>query len=661
MKHIIIGTAGHIDHGKTSLIRMLTGFDCDTHKEERARGITINLGFTHIELPSGESAGIIDVPGHKDFIHTMVGGACGIDLVLLVIACDSGIMPQTAEHINIITALGIDKGIVVLTKTDLVDEEMVEMATYEITEYLRNTTLNKAQVVGVSSLTGTGKEELIRAVDSLISTIREKEKGNLFRMYIDRIFTVKGFGSVVTGSVLGGNISTGNDVFLLPGERHKLRVRTIERHGKSVENAEKGDRAAINLIGMKHEDFERGMLISDKQLESTVMIDAYISLFDQSPSIGMWSDVIFLSGTYESAAKMHLLNKDSVSGGKDGIVQILLQKPAVLLNRDRFIIRNSSATLTMGGGYVIDASPLHHRKRTSQLTETLEKLCISVLTENSAAEDLRMLLIREFRPYMIDEIALKINTTREAIVSELAHKHEDIFVYENNGNHICISEKCEYTYKDKVLKSLHDFHEQNSLMSKGLDNNELMGKLGLSKYRSGKIYLESLLSKMKEEHVIERFENTWIITGYKPSFDDKTLKQIAFTEEIILSFGDEMPSVSVIEEKTAENGLSIQKLKQLLSYLQSTGKIKYLKEDFVHVEIAEKYRSILLNELKEKPDGIGITEYKSFVPCTKRMRAFLGEIFESEKLIQFHYGQNIETRIEITQQGKDFIKQFQNP
>jgi selenocysteine-specific elongation factor len=660
MKHIIIGTAGHIDHGKTSLIRMLTGFDCDTHKEEKARGITINLGFTHIELPSGESAGIVDVPGHKDFIHTMVSGACGIDLVLLVIACDSGIMPQTAEHINIITALGVDKGIVVLTKTDLVDEEMVELAKFEITEYLKNSTLKNAPVIGISAVTGSGREELTETIDTLISTIRAKENGNLFRMYIDRIFTVKGFGSVATGSVLGGSVSIGNELFLLPGDKQKLRVRTIERHGKSVEKVERGDRAAINLIGLKHEDFERGMLISDKQLESIMMVDAYISLFEQSPSIGIWSDVIFLSGTFESTAKMHLLNKDSVSGGRDGIVQILLQKPAVLLNRDRFIIRNSSATLTMGGGYVIDASPLHHRKRTTQLTETLEKLCLSVLTDNSAAEDIRMLLTRDFRPFNIDEIIVKLNATKEEIISELAQQQEDIIVY-NNGNLICISEKCENIYKDKILKSLQEFHNQNSLSSYGLESGELLGKLGLSKYRSGKIYLELLLSKMKGEHAIERFENTWIISGYKPSFDEKTMKQIALTEEIILTFEDELPSLSVIEEKAAENGLPKQKLKQLLSYLQSTGKIKYLKEDFVHAHIAGKFRNILLKALIDKPGGIGIAEYKIIVPCTKRMRAFLGEIYESEKLIQFHYGQNIETRIEITQQGKDFIKQFQNP
>lgn len=656
MKHIIIGTAGHIDHGKTSLIRLLTGFDCDTHKEEKARGITINLGFTHIVLPSGESAGIVDVPGHKDFIHTMVGGACGIDLVLLVIASDSGIMPQTAEHINIITALGIDKGIVVLTKTDLVDEEMVELAKFEITDYLKNTTLKDAPVIGVSAITGSGKEELIAAMDSLISTIREKEKGNLFRMYIDRIFTVKGFGSVVTGSVLSGKISLGNDVFLLPGEKQKLRIRSIERHGKHVEHVERGDRAAINLIGLKHEDFVRGMLISDKQLDSTVMIDAYINLFEQSPAIGVWSNVIFLSGTFECTAKMHLLNKEDVSGGQDGIVQISLQKPAILMNRDRFIIRNTSSSQTLGGGYIIDASPLHHRKRTPQLTETLEKLCISVLTDTGASEDIRMLLTRQFRPFLTDEIAEKLNKTKDEILAEVSGIHEGIIVYENQNNNICISEKCENLYTEKIMKSLNDFHEQNSLLYKGLETNELLGKLGISKYKSGKPYLEMLLTKMKDQQIVERLESTWIVYGYKPRFDEKTLKQTAWIEEILLSFDDEMPAISVIEEKAAENGITKQKLKQLFTFLQNKGKIRLFKDDFIHSDIADRYRLQLLRALNEKPGGINIPEYKLIINCTKRMRAFLGELFESDKLIQFHYGENIDTRIEITTLGKDYLK-----
>jgi selenocysteine-specific elongation factor len=379
MKHLIIGTAGHIDHGKTSLIRMLTGIDCDTHKEEKQRGITINLGFSYLNLPEGESVGIIDVPGHKDFINTMIGGACGIDLVMLVIAADSGIMPQTVEHMNIISALGIKKAVIALTKSDLVDEELIEMAEFEITDFLSKTPLKDAPIVRVSAVTGIGKEELIRTIGDAISGIEERETGKLFRMYIDRIFSVKGFGSVVTGSVMSGSLSSGQDVFLLPVSNQKLRVRSIERHGITVERVIAGDRAAINLIGLKREDFERGMILCDKPVESTQMIDAWVQLFDKDISLPIWSNIIFISGTFECQARMHLLNKDKVKGNEDAIAQIHLTKPAVLMSKDKFIIRNSSEDKTLGGGYIIETFTLHHRRRTARLTDELTTVSTGIL------------------------------------------------------------------------------------------------------------------------------------------------------------------------------------------------------------------------------------------------------------------------------------------
>ncbi|MCD4697331.1 MAG: selenocysteine-specific translation elongation factor, partial [Bacteroidales bacterium] len=263
MKHLILGTAGHVDHGKTALIKAITNIDCDTHKEEKERGITINLGFTHYNLPSGESIGIVDVPGHKDFIKTMVAGAYGIDVVLLVVAADSGIMPQTEEHLRIIEMLGIEQGIVALTKADLVDEETLELAELEISEFLEGTKFENAPIIPVSSVTGKGIPELLETIGKILPEIKEKEKSDRFRMYIDRIFNVKGVGFVVTGSVLEGEISTGKDLYLLPGKSKKIKIRNLERHGEIVEKVFSGDRAAINLSGMKFENYSRGMVLSN--------------------------------------------------------------------------------------------------------------------------------------------------------------------------------------------------------------------------------------------------------------------------------------------------------------------------------------------------------------------------------------------------------------
>ncbi len=655
MKHLIIGTAGHIDHGKTSLIKMLTDIDCDTHKEEKARGITINLGFAHIQLPSGESAGIIDVPGHKDFINTMVGGACGIDMVLLVIAADSGIMPQTIEHTNIISSLGIKKGVVALTKTDLVDDELIEIAKSEISDFLKNTTLKDAPIIGVSALTSAGKNELIAEIENIISEIQTQEKGNLFRMYIDRIFTVKGFGCVVTGSVLGGSVKIGDDVFLLPDAKQKLRIRTIEKHGKKVDYVEKGDRAALNLIGLKTEDFERGMLISDKQLQTTSMVDAYIQLFDKIPEIDLWSKVIFISGTFETQAKMHLLNKDSISSGEDAIVQLHFEKPAILLNKDKFIIRNSSADITLGGGNIIDAVPLHHRKRTPELIENLTGICVNILSENTVNENIKLILNKEFKPFTCEEIAEKLNLNLDELKSNIDFKSDSYDVLKSKDSDILISVKCQNIFETKILNAIKDFHENNSLKADGLEINDLTGKLGLNKNKCGKIFLELMLNKIKEKGLIENYKNTWILKGHTAKLDSKSESEILWLEKIILSYNDNKPALSEIEEKAQIQKIPKNKIKPYLSYLADKQKIRFSNNDFIHTEILNKNRKILLETLSKKQEGITIAEYKDIIAGTKTFRALIGEIYENEKFIQYVHGDNIETKIIITQKGKDYL------
>jgi len=434
MKHLIMGTAGHVDHGKTALIKKLTNIDCDTHKEEKKRGITINLGFSHFDLPSGDSIGIIDVPGHKDFISTMVNGACGIDFVLFVIAADSGIMPQTIEHFNILKTLNIKKGIVALTKTDLVDEEIAELAKLEIMEMMEGSSFEDAPIVGVSSITGNGIEELTEAIQQITADIDIKDTRGDFRMYIDRLFSVSGIGTVVTGSVLDGIIKVGDDVMVLPEAKKKVKVRSIERHGKATDKVFAGDRAAINISGLKADEFRRGMLLSNKEIEETNIIDAYLTIFDENAKLKTWSSNIFLSGTYECYARIHLLNKDSISAGQNGIVQIHLGKPALLINKDKFIIRNSSGDKTIGGGFVIDAQPLHHKRRTPQLISNLELLLQGFLNEDNLIQLIKIELKKINRPVYINELVQILNKTSEEILETIA-KDTGISDYKENEAH----------------------------------------------------------------------------------------------------------------------------------------------------------------------------------------------------------------------------------
>ena len=656
MNHVIIGTAGHIDHGKTSLIKMLTGIDCDTHKEEKQRGITINLGFSYLDLPGGESVGIIDVPGHKDFINTMIGGASSIDLVILVVAADSGIMPQTAEHVNIVSALGVTKGLVALTKCDLVDDEMAELAEYEVMDFLSSTPLKDAPVVRVSALTGQGKDKLIETISSLVSTVEQRRFGKFFRMYIDRIFTVKGMGSVVTGSVLGGSLSLEDEVFLLPGSKQKLRVRAIERHGKAVEKVFAGDRAAINLIGLKAEDYNRGMIVSQKIIEPTSMVDAYVQVFPEAEiALSVWSEVTFISGTFECKARMHLINNDKLEKGEDAIVQLHLKKPAPLLTRDKFILRNSSEDLTFAGGYVFDSAPLHHRKRTPQLIEKLTKLCKSILSENNTNELISLELKREFRPFSLEEVSEKVEIDTKDLLKDYQKDQASFSVYAKGDATILVDNNFDDSFRKKTLVALREYHSANSLFATGLETIEITGKVGLGKTPNGKAYAELLVGEMKNEGLLDWVENTWAIKGHKATLDKKSLDAIQWLENIILQCGENKPVFSEIEEKAIQNHIPKAKVKSYLSYLGSTGKTVFLGAEFLHSNVYNQNKAIVMGLLKKNPEGIDVLALKDTLPCTKRLRAMIVAMLEAEKVVKLQTESVDGAKLILTPKGKTWI------
>lgn len=651
MKHLIIGTAGHVDHGKTALIKALTGIDCDTHKEEKERGITINLGFSHLTLPGGESFGVVDVPGHKDFIRTMVAGAYGIDLVLLVIAADSGIMPQTVEHLKIIEMLGITNGIVVLNKTDLVDDEMLELAQLEISEFLEGTTLADAPVVPVSSVTGNGLEKLVEAIATMVPKVNQREKSDLFRMYIDRIFNVKGVGFVVTGSVLHGEIETGKEVYLLPGKNKKMKIRGIERHGQAVDRAFSGDRAAINIAGIKGEDFERGMVISDIAIPETSMIDASFKLFDAEGSIGTWSSVVFITGTFECTARMHLLTKESLQPGDSGIVQINLSKPAILVNGDRYIIRNSSNDITLGGGTIIDVKPLHHKKITSRLVQSLEELSEAALNKDKVINLVKIELKKENMPVFAELVAKKTGKSASELKIELEKANENsIFVAEGEGKVILVSKDLHEVYIQKVLNELGQWHSRNPILEEGLDSQELFGKLGFTKNEAARLYLENMLGLLYSEGKIRKTGNSWALVDHTVIIDPKTQQQLDWVEQSIAACGMENPIDSELEEKALANKIQKERLKMLMKYLGRQKKIVFYESEYLHHSVVDKCRRLLLNELRNKPNGINEKEFRLLIEGTKKIVQTLQGIFIEEGIIAKR-----SFFIDITEKGKEIM------
>ena len=652
MKHLILGTAGHIDHGKTTLVKALTGIDCDTHKEEKKRGITINLGFSFLNLPGGESLGIVDVPGHKDFINTMVGGACGIDLVMLVIAADSGIMPQTREHMNIINSLGIRHGVVALTKADLVDEELVELARMEIREFLEDSAFPEAPVIPVSATRGQGLEDLKAAIESVLPEVEERSSEGAFRLYIDRIFTKKGFGSVVTGSVMSGNLKAETEVYLLPGDYPPLRVRSLERHGRTVGHVVAGDRAAINLSGLNLEDFRRGMVLCDRRQPATNRIDASVGLFDKGVKLPLWSHVTFHTGTFESPARMHAITKDSVEAGEEVVVQIHLERPAILAKKDRFILRNSSGDRSLGGGLILDNAPLNHRKRTAALIKNLTELAENLKKGDSRAELVRMELRKASRPFSLQEVAEKLHMQADELKAAGAQGGAGFEVYDTPEGTFLFDANFSRNWSDKLHHILQEYHKENPVFGDGLDLVELIGKTGLSKSRADKAFMQAFLASLVNKGELQQRNSTWIIAGHKALIDQKTQEHLEWLEGVIHDYGSQKPVLIDIEEKAVLRKLPKTELKMLLSYLVKKGKVVYFQQDFIHTHWLNTYRKVLLSMLDGQEQGIAINDFKDRMDASKRFCAILVGLYETEKIIRT-MGSGIDTRIFITQHGKN--------
>ena len=372
MKHVIIGTAGHVDHGKTVLIKALTGIDTDRLAEEKRRGITIDLGFAHLDWPDGAQAGIVDVPGHEKFIKNMLAGAGGIDLALLVIAADEGVMPQTVEHLDILSLLGIQDGLVVLTKADLVDADWLELVRTQAGELVRGTFLEGKPILPVSAVTGAGLPELKDALHRLVLNSQEKSALAPFRLPIDRVFSVDGFGTVVTGTVIEGTVRPGKDVELTPSGLSG-RVRTVQVHGKAVDAACAGQRAALNLTGLKKEDIRRGnAAVKPGSVRPSRMLDVRLRcLADSRRTILSGSQLHLYHGTAVQLAKAVLLDRDELSPGRDCYAQLRLAEPVAAKSGDRFVVRFYSPVETIGGGTVLDPCPPRHKRHDAAVLEAL--------------------------------------------------------------------------------------------------------------------------------------------------------------------------------------------------------------------------------------------------------------------------------------------------
>jgi selenocysteine-specific elongation factor len=399
--HIIVGTAGHIDHGKTSLVKALTGIDTDRLKEEKERGITIDLGFANLTLDEQTTAGIVDVPGHERFIKNMLAGAGGIDIVMLVVAADESVMPQTREHLAICELLRVQKGLTVLTKIDAVDRELADLAELEVRQFLDGTFLEGAPVLRVSARTGEGLPAVIAALRQLAADVRPRDVTRAFRLPIDRCFTMKGFGAVAAGTLVAGRIRKDDEVELLPGGR-PARVRGIQVHGRQVDEARAGQRTALNLQRVDLADIERGMVVAAPGLfTGSAMFDVHLELLAAATHpLPARKRIRFHTGTTELIGHVVLLGQGTLEPGRSAFARIRLEKPAFALPGDRFILRQYSPMTTLGGGEILDAMPPRGRRSDPAVAQRLRVLKDGTL-------DAKVLhLVTEAGPVGIDEAAV---------------------------------------------------------------------------------------------------------------------------------------------------------------------------------------------------------------------------------------------------------------
>jgi len=626
VRHLILGTAGHIDHGKTALIKALTGIDCDTHKDEKRRGITINLGFAHMDLSPGLSLGVVDVPGHQDFVHTMVGGASGVDLAMLVVAADSGVMPQTREHLHIMDVLDMGKGLVAVTKIDLVDKDVVAMAREEVGEVVGGTFLEGCHVAAVSSVTGEGLEGLKQCIEEVACGVPERPVGEVFRMFVDRIFTVSGFGTVVTGSVISGTMRSGGAAYLLPGSEKKLRVRRLERHGREVEQVVAGDRASINLVGLGREDFRRGMIVSDRVLRSTTMLDVKLRLFQHGRRLRLWNQVVFHLGTVERLAKLHLIDRDRLAEGEGALAQIHIGEPCVAQHGDRFVIRSSSGDVTLGGGEVIDAAPLHHRRRPAKLIVDMATIASGDLPERVASE-----IKKCFRAISHVEIADSLNVSGSRVLDVVHDGIPDDVVAYSSGDAVYFLVASEHERLSKqVLKNLAAFHRRNPLDERGRSTEELMGILGVAAGSSAEALLRRMLEKMTTDAKLKQVGRTWAIREHSVVIGPEMGRNIESIEGYLEKCGMSTPLMSDLVREARGRRMDEYGLNQVLRHLVSTGRAYFVEGNYVHGSVVDRCRKMLLKRLAGADKGMTVAAFRDLVHGNRKICLLLLAIYDSE-------------------------------
>ena len=619
MKSIIVGTAGHIDHGKTALVKALTGIDADRLDEEKRRGITIDLGFAHLELagPDGERLrfGFVDVPGHERFVRNMLAGVGGIDLVLLVIAADEGIKPQTREHFDICRLLAIKRGITVLTKSDAVDAETLAVVRGEVEDFLRGSFLeiSKAPVIAVSALKGTGLDELKRELVRVGREAPAKDSHAIIRLPIDRVFTMKGFGTVVTGTLVAGTIRKEDELELFPAGK-RVRVRGAQVHGASAEKAVAGERTALNLAGVEKQQLERGMVLASPEfLQTSSRVDVKLSQLPSAKVLKHGSRVHFHAYTSETIVTVNLYGSKLLKPGDEAFAQLRLTAPLLLVPGDRFIIRQFSPVVTIGGGVVLDAHPIQKMPVAARLE----------FLKTQASDDLKAKLLariarRAAQGLALSQAVVETGQRKEVIAAQLKQE----FAVVSLGNLLIQSQSFEQV-KREILETAVKFHEQNRLAA-GMTTATLREAVNTSPQ-----VFDAALDALLRDRKIESVGELVRLPGRGVVMKDEEAESRKIIEQSFAVAGLKVPAL-----KDVLAGLKIDQARahKIVTLLLREKLLVKVSEDLVFHQsaLAELRKSLAAQKLISP--RLDVTRFKDLAGVTRKYAIPLLEYLDRERV-----------------------------
>jgi len=621
MKSVIVGTAGHIDHGKSTLIEALTGTHPDRLAEEKRRGITIDLGFAFLE-ENGVRFGFVDVPGHERFVSNMLAGAAGIDVLLLVIAADESIKPQTREHFDICRLLGVKRGVVALTKSDMVDSETMELVQMEAEEFLRGSFLENAPLLPVSAKTGSGLSDLKNALSEAAASASAKDAARYFRLPIDRAFAMKGFGSVVTGTLISGSVAPGDEVELFPGGE-RLRVRGVQSGGKSVERATPGQRTAVNLAGIEHTALKRGMVLAvPGRFRKTRRIDVGLELLPSARKMKQGARVHFHAGTAETIAEVFFYGERELPPGGSALANLKLQDELLVLPGDRFIVRQFSPVVTIGGGTVLD--PLARRP---MLRDTRRAAFLETVERGNHEEILAAMTERAVLGLGHEEIVARTGWTGKEIQSALEKLHGTARVRIVSNEPIMVVSGQLFEDVCKKITDKVDKFQKDNLLLPGIAREDLRSSLGKRvRAETFRAALDELAAQKKLDTSGELVKKAGSEIALLPE-EAKAKEQI---EAAFASAGLAVPSVKEVLAELTVEAKRAEKLLQIL--LRGKNLVRVSPELVFHRQALAQLKEQLSAYKKAKGDRINVPAFKELTGITRKYAIPLLEYLDRERV-----------------------------